>query len=218
MVVYVDLATNPRGRTILAALWPMTTLAGVFLGLRLYSKLTRSRGLWWDDYFIIAAWITLLVSCTTSTANSRLGFGLYHSQLPLENLVTLGINSLISGTTSVIAVACSKTSFGVTLLRLTDGWMKRFVIALLVLLNITHYFSAVAFWVSCNPPAKTWNSLLPGECWPASVTVNSSLFVGACSAFCDFALALLPWRLLLRYDIYNREKIGVAIAMSMGVL
>jgi hypothetical protein len=42
--------------------------------------------------------------------------------------------------------------------------------------------------------------------------------VVACSAFCDFALALLPWRLLLRYDMYNREKIGVAIAMSMGHL
>jgi hypothetical protein len=40
----------------------------------------------------------------------------------------------------------------------------------------------------------------------------------ACSAFCDFALALLPWRLLLRYDMYNREKIGVAICMSMGIM
>jgi hypothetical protein len=40
----------------------------------------------------------------------------------------------------------------------------------------------------------------------------------ACSALCDFALALLPWRLLLRFNMYNREKIGVAIAMSMGVL
>lgn len=42
--------------------------------------------------------------------------------------------------------------------------------------------------------------------------------VAACSAFCDFVFALLPWRLLLRFDIYNKEKVGVAIAMSMGVL
>lgn len=40
----------------------------------------------------------------------------------------------------------------------------------------------------------------------------------ACSAFCDFALALLPWRLLLRFNMFNKEKIGVAIAMSMGIL
>lgn len=35
---------------------------------------------------------------------------------------------------------------------------------------------------------------------------------------CDFVLALLPWVLLLRFNMYNGEKIGVAIAMSMGIL
>ncbi|KAK4156797.1 putative integral membrane protein [Chaetomidium leptoderma] len=217
MVVYVDLATNPRGVTIVSVLWTMITLSGLFVGLRLYSKLTRIRRLWWDDYFIIVAWILLLVSCSTSTANTRLGFGLHDYQVPLENLVTFGIQSNISGFASVIAVACSKTSFAITLLRLTDGWMKWFIIGLIVILNITQYTSAVFFWVSCNPPAKTWNPMLPGECWPVSFTINFSLFVGSCSAFCDFSLALLPWRLLLRFNMYNREKIGVAIAMSMGI-
>ncbi|KAG7291948.1 hypothetical protein NEMBOFW57_001977 [Staphylotrichum longicolle] len=161
--------------------------------------------------------ILLLASCAASTTNARLGFGLRFYQVPLENLLTFGVLSNISGFTSIIAVACSKTSFAITLLRLSDGWMKWFIIALLVLLNTTHYLSALFFWVSCNPPAKTYNVMLPGECWPTSVTVKYSLFVGACSTFCDFALALLPWRLLLRFNMYNREKIGVAIAMSMGV-
>ncbi len=57
MTVYVDLATNPRGVTIIAVLWTMMALSGTFLSLRLYSKLTRSRSLWWDDYFIIVAWV-----------------------------------------------------------------------------------------------------------------------------------------------------------------
>jgi hypothetical protein len=57
MTVYVDLATNPRGVTIIAVLWSMMALSGTFLGLRLYSKLTRGRGMWWDDYFIIVAWV-----------------------------------------------------------------------------------------------------------------------------------------------------------------
>ncbi|KAK3298691.1 putative integral membrane protein [Chaetomium fimeti] len=217
MVVYVDLATNPQARVIVAVLWVMTTLAGVFLSLRLYSKISRRRRLWWDDYLIIVAWVMLLVSCSTSTANSRLGFGLHFDELPVENLTRLGIHSTISGFASVIAVACSKTSFGLTLLRLTDGWIKWYIIGLLVLLNVTHYSSSVFFWVSCNPPAKTWDMTIPGECWPISVTVNTSMFFGSCSALCDFSLALLPWRFLLKYNMYNREKIGVAIAMSMGV-
>ena len=122
--------------------------------------------------------ILLLVSCASSTANARIGFGLPIFQVPLENFLLFGIQSNISGFTSLIAVVWSKTSFGITLLRLSDGWMRWFIIVLLVLLNITHYISAIFFWVSCNPPAKTWDFTREGECWPAHVTVNYSLFVG----------------------------------------
>jgi hypothetical protein len=130
----------------------------------------------------------LLVSCSTSTANSRLGFGLPFNELPVENLLRLGIHSNISGFASVIAVACSKTSFGLTLLRLTDGWMKWYIIGILTLLNVTHYSSSVFFWTSCNPPAKTWNPTIPGECWPISVTVNTSMFFGCQSPLPSFSV------------------------------
>jgi len=217
MVVYVDLATNPHGVIIIVVLWVMTALSALFLGLRIYSKLSRGRRLWWDDYLISISWVFLLLSGSSSTANSRLGFGLHFDEVPPENLIRFGIQSNVSGFASVIAVAISKTSFGLTLFRLTDGWMRWLVVALLVLLNVTHCFGALSFWVSCNPPAKTWNPMLPGECWPSYITISTSLFVGACSAFCDFVLALLPWRLFLRFDMYNKEKIGMAIAMSLGV-
>ena len=126
--------------------------------------------------------ILLVVSGSASTSNACLGFGLRFYEVPLENLLTFGILSNISGFTSVLAVALSKTSFALTLLRLTDGWMKWFIIALIVLLNTTHLVSVATFWLSCNPPAKTYNYLLPGECWPTSVTVNYSFFVGGKSA------------------------------------
>jgi len=122
--------------------------------------------------------ILLLASGSNTTANVRLGFGLHIFEVPFENMVPFGIQSNISGFTSIIAVACSKTSFAITLLRLSDGWVKWFIIGLLFLLNVTHYLSAVFFWVSCNPPAKTWNPMLPGECWPITVTVNYNFFVG----------------------------------------
>jgi hypothetical protein len=38
------------------------------------------------------------------------------------------------------------------------------------------------------------------------------------SAVVDMALALLPWRYLLRQQMSKKEKIGVTVAMSMGVL
>jgi hypothetical protein len=39
--------------------WSLTILALVFLLLRLYSKLSRRRALWLDDYFLIVAWVSI---------------------------------------------------------------------------------------------------------------------------------------------------------------
>lgn len=56
-VVYLDLATNPTGLTMVSVLWLLLTLSTVFVGLRIYSKLNRNRSLWWDDYVIICSWV-----------------------------------------------------------------------------------------------------------------------------------------------------------------
>jgi len=40
----------------------------------------------------------------------------------------------------------------------------------------------------------------------------------AYSGVMDIVLALLPWRTIWALQMHNREKLGVAIAMSMGIL
>lgn len=46
------------GGTIIAISACLTFLSGIFLGLRLYCKLVRRRGFWWDDHVLIAAWVS----------------------------------------------------------------------------------------------------------------------------------------------------------------
>ena len=38
------------------------------------------------------------------------------------------------------------------------------------------------------------------------------------SAGTEFALALLPWKVIWNLQMKRKEKVGVAIAMSMGIL
>jgi len=38
------------------------------------------------------------------------------------------------------------------------------------------------------------------------------------SAAMDFTLALLPWKLIWGLQILRKEKFGIGIAMSMGIL
>lgn len=211
-------ALETRGPYINASLWTLEGLAGLFLGLRIYCKVFRHRGLWFDDYFLIAAWILLAVSASSTSVNVSLGFGHHFVDFNPANLEKYGIYSLLSGFFSILSAVCSKTSFAITLLRLTDGWTKRVIWAIIVSMNILMPLSALFLFVSCNPPAKTWKPDLPGKCWPSNVSVIYGIVVGAYSSSCDLALALLPWRILMRFRMYRREKIGVALAMSMGIL
>lgn len=41
-----------------STIWFLTAMAALFLGLRIYAKVWRRRPLWWDDYFLIAGWVS----------------------------------------------------------------------------------------------------------------------------------------------------------------
>lgn len=46
------------GPVMNASLWTCVAFASIFLGLRLFAKFWKHRGLWWDDYFLIGAWVS----------------------------------------------------------------------------------------------------------------------------------------------------------------
>jgi len=46
------------GPKILAVVWVLTAASGILLALRIYCKTVKSRGLWWDDYALIASWVS----------------------------------------------------------------------------------------------------------------------------------------------------------------
>ena len=48
-----------HGPLIVGVTWGLTALSGAFLGLRLYAKLSRKQGLWWDDHILIFSWVSI---------------------------------------------------------------------------------------------------------------------------------------------------------------
>jgi hypothetical protein len=67
-------------------------------------------------------------------------------------------------TVSITAITLSKISFGITLLRLTDGWLRYYVWFGIATLAIFATPVAVIPWVQCKPLAKTFLDLIPGTC------------------------------------------------------
>ena len=53
----VDDGVDLGGR-LNSAIWGLAGAAGLFLALRLYCKIWRTRKLWWDDHFLVIAFVS----------------------------------------------------------------------------------------------------------------------------------------------------------------
>ena len=56
--VIVIMGVPDNGPLIVGVTWFVTLFCGAFLGLRIYAKLSRRQGLWWDDYILILSWVS----------------------------------------------------------------------------------------------------------------------------------------------------------------
>ncbi|RMZ70958.1 integral membrane [Pyrenophora seminiperda CCB06] len=212
------MAVPDNGPVIVGVTWMLTILAGGFLGTRVYAKISRKQGLWWDDHILIVSFVLLLAECIITHAGQVLGFGKHIADIDPANLVTIALGSSIAASISCFASTFSKISFGVTLLRLTTGYVRAFVWFCIGTLFLIMLPSAMSMWFACQPVAKAWNSSIPGTCMDAGRAVYYGIFNAAWCAAADFALALLPWYLIWGLSLRLSEKIGVGIAMSMGIL
>ncbi|KAK0716611.1 hypothetical protein B0T21DRAFT_64537 [Apiosordaria backusii] len=205
------------GGQINFTIWLLTALSAAFLALRVYSKFLRHRGLWWDDHVLIASWIAQVTSCAFVSVSVTYGFG---RSLSLFNFANLNIYLLycnLAGTFSILAACWSKTSFAITILRISNGWMKYLVWFIIVTVNLSLGAAIALTWGQCTPIAKIWQPKLEGECWPKFYQVRYNIFTAVYSGAMDIVLALLPWRIIWKLTMNKKEKFGVLVAMSMGV-
>ncbi|KAL8336577.1 hypothetical protein RB601_000411 [Gaeumannomyces tritici] len=214
----LDLDEGGGGPSVEKALWLLVGLSAIFLTLRLYCKqrYPNSR-LRWEDAVLVASWVMLVADASIVTFLIVSGFSSPGFAVTRANITTI----------SVAGQAWSKTSFAMTLLRMSQGWMAAFIWFAIVSMNVLFGASATLFWVGCSPVEKRWSPFVPGDCDP-DTSVRAAVFgfyVSVYSGLVDIILALLPWPILLKLrasanglELSIKEKIGVALAMSMGVL
>lgn len=81
-----------------------------------------------------------------------------------------------AGTLAVCASIWSKTSFALTILRLTSGWLKRLVWVLIISLNIFMGLTGLFNYIHCWPINKLWDFAAEGSCWPVEILINYDIF------------------------------------------
>lgn len=152
--------------------------------------------------------------------------------------------SFVSQPLVIMSCAFGKTSFALTLIRVAaQQWVMVLLWFIIISMNILHILISIFVFTRCEDPRHLWNPSIPSNCWSAKAFDDLSLFIGckchlhmktcllpssllplmvlilvAYSAATDFILALLPWVILWKLQMKKREKFGVAVAMSLGIL
>ncbi|KAL1904987.1 hypothetical protein Sste5344_009241 [Sporothrix stenoceras] len=217
---YANLPHDDKRRSTLLSIWCLTALSLLFLAARLLCKLCTRRRLWWDDHVMVVAWMAMTVSVGLSTWSVTLGEGQHVWDVDPTHFGMIGLLGNLTGTFSILGAVWSKTSFALTLLRLLSNHPRLRILLWIgiISMNIAMGLNAVFLWVRCMPLVKTWDPSVPGTCWAPQVYPIYGIFAAGYSAVMDFVLALLPWKIVWRLQMRQQEKLGVAIAMSLGVV
>lgn len=155
---------------------------------------------------LFLVFVVLSIYCTT------LGLGKQLVNVDMTKLPELMVMLPIAQFFAVVAVAVSKSSFIVTLLRLVVlPWQKAALWFMLVTINLSMgSISIVQFFLCAVPPT-------PG-CVSAEVVIGLGVYAAGYSAVMDLVLTAFPFLVIWNLQMKKREKIGVIASMSLGVV
>lgn len=125
------------------------------------------------NQMFLAVYVSLAIAAT------RYGFGRHLDSVPSNDVAVAGRLLFVAEFFAILAVAVSKTSFAVTLLRFVlERWHKILLWGVIASVNLAMWSCAVLLLAQCQPTRKLWNIVLDGSCWPRSVYTAYSVFAG----------------------------------------
>lgn len=219
----LDGLANPHAGALTASVWVLTMAGAVVLALRLFAKVTRARPLWWDDLAMVLAWMVQFAAACVAQKAADLGLGLGQDVLfpHPSRLFAIATLALVYPNLETVVVGTARVSFALALLRLRrDRWWRLLIWTVIVGLVVVTMFALVLVRLTqCIPLQKLQYGNMEGACRGDGKAV---LYVGwasgTWSAFSDFALIAMSWVVVWSVKMRRREKIGTALAMSIGVV
>ncbi|KAJ0124851.1 hypothetical protein J7T55_006194 [Diaporthe amygdali] len=205
---------------VIAVLWTLFFVTGIFVILRLFSRVKILQFYAIEDYLYNVAFTLLLAYNGLITFYSYHGLG---SQLP-EYLTTSDVTLIVAFENVLfdlasIGLVVAKSSLVVFLMRLApqhqSPWKWNVLIVLpITLLGIVTFGAIMAMWARCFT-ALAGTTLLCSSVIPA---MHWMQVAAGFSVAIDLWYAAMPWYLLRRLTRPKKEKILIQGSMSLGVI
>ncbi|KAI4615076.1 hypothetical protein J4E83_006800 [Alternaria metachromatica] len=192
-------------------LWALFAGASLFLALRIWIKVTRRHGLWWDDHILLVAWVLLAVNNAIITTEYATGY----VTDTWDDRMHILINITSCGT--LINQSLTKTAFAVTLLKLTKNWGQWILWFIIGSMNAYMIAKVILQWAKvCGKESyDVWYRL--DFCLDSKFRDDFKEGGNVYNIIMDFILAVFPWVITWNLDMRKVEKIGLCVAMSLGM-
>ncbi|KAH6999262.1 hypothetical protein BKA56DRAFT_469408 [Ilyonectria sp. MPI-CAGE-AT-0026] len=194
------------------SLWTLFAGATVFLALRLWVKVTRRHGQWYDDYILIVSWIVLLANNILIVYQFATGYELKDSTQKWDDRMHILIN--ISSCGTLIGQAWSKTAFGVTLLRISNCWQRWILWFCIVTMNMYMVIKVIFQWAKVCDKSSYQNWYRLDFCINWDFRCNIQEDGNVYNIVMDFILATFPWLITQPLEMRRVKKIGLCLTMT----
>ncbi|KAJ5747020.1 uncharacterized protein N7511_008716 [Penicillium nucicola] len=200
-----------------AVLWVQVVVFAIFVGLRLYTRKFILNAVGADDYLAVVSLILQIVYTVFVTVASTYGLGQKLAAVGDPDVYFTAVKyELFSQVAGLMVIGVGKGAVGVFLLRIVRNhiqiWFIRVCLAITAFITL---FASVTVIVRCTPVERSWNPTVPGTCWLDFSKVGYT--VGSWFVAADFSFAILPWFVVWDLNMKQKEKITVALGLSLGI-
>lgn len=199
-------------------------LATTFVLLRVYSKAFIDRRVNIEDGFVLIAFGTY-VGCVWAVLESvhLNGFFVHQWDMTLQTLLEVLYPFFFISFFYAFTMLFAKTAIVIEWIRIFVPHRTRspffWMCALILCCNVIFYVAAIfVLALTCRPIQKTWNPMEYGTCF----TKHQQRVFDYSSACINFVLDILllitPQATIWKLNLATKQKIGVSIIFSLGVL
>ncbi|KAK8108238.1 uncharacterized protein PG998_010251 [Apiospora kogelbergensis] len=186
----VDPSDLGRGPLIMGLTWTFASLAIIATGLRVYVRKTVGNGISWDDWLMCVAVMMSVLKWMW-----------------------------LANTPGLLVSITARVSIAVLLIRLfgIHRWLKWYLIIFTSLCTILTIVIITCTYLQSTPVSGNWNPTEPAKKWDPIIYISLGYLAQSLWTFSDLTFVLFPILVIWRLQMALRQRIGLALLMSVSL-
>ncbi|CZR65028.1 related to integral membrane protein PTH11 [Phialocephala subalpina] len=208
------------GPQMLATGWTLYGLAGVVVGMRIFTQVKISRQFGLGDIVMLLALMFGFLHILFITISHHFGWGRHFFYLDDYKKVTSMEMEFISEPFGILCSALGRVSFIILMFRLFGTtkyrrWFLHFMIAQSLVVNLV---TCITIFVQCGDVRSLWDPVgVPSKCWVPAAQADIGFFQGACNSMTDLILTVLPSSIFWTLQMKLRIKLGLVALLGLSI-